>query len=260
MSIQELNGHEHIRRAPDAIELSMRDIAIAQLGIRSLARKTYPAGTLMMNPDAEVRYFYFIVAGCVQLYRLSPTGEQIFYDELRAGDCLSDLALIGDHRPAFAQAVADTTVELLSKRDFSRLIERSAAFTTALVRNMSKRMVHLDQRLYEAIALPMRVRLHAELLRLAHRRGNGALTIAPSPTHQELAFRIGSQREAVSKELARLSRDGILRSSRSSIVILRKQPIQDEIADWIDGAAECGAASGSSQARTDQCGYFGPPW
>jgi len=241
MIMQQANGHVHAGHPRDAIKLSMRDIAITELGIRSLARKTYPAGTLMMNPDAEVRYVYFIVAGRVRLYRLSPTGEQIFYDELRAGDCLSDLALIGDHRPAFAQAVADTTVELLSKSDFSQLAERCAAFNTALVRNMSERMVHLDQRLYEAIALPMRVRLHAELLRLARRRGDGTLIIAPSPTHQELAFRIGSQREAVSKELARLSRDGVLRCSRSSIVILQEQLIRDEIADWMDGAAELSA-------------------
>jgi CRP/FNR family cyclic AMP-dependent transcriptional regulator len=241
MSIQVLNGREHVGRAPGAIKLSMRDIAIAELGIKSLPRKMYPTGTLMMNPDAEVRYVYFIVAGRVRVYRLSPSGEQIFYDELGAGDCLSDLALIGDHRPAFAQAVVDTMVELLSKTDFSRLVERCSTFTTALVRSMSKQMVHLDQRLYEATALPMRVRLHAELLRLARRGGDGALMIVPSPTHQELAFRIGSQREAVSKELERLSRDGVLRCNRSSIVILREQPIRDEIADWMDGAAELSA-------------------
>lgn len=241
MSMQQAIGHAHIGRAPDAMKQLMRDIAIAELGIGSLTRKTYSAGALMMSPDTEIRYVCFILTGLVRLYRLSPTGEQIFYDELGVGDCLSDLAFIGDHRPAFAQALADTTVELLPKRDFSRLVERCAAFTEALVRNMSKRMVHLDQRLYEATALPMRVRLHAELLRLAHRREDGALTIAPAPTHQELAFRIGSQREAVSKELTRLSRDGVLKGSRSSIVIVQEQPIREEIADWMDGAAEFSA-------------------
>jgi CRP/FNR family transcriptional regulator, cyclic AMP receptor protein len=241
MSMQQANGQAHIGRAPDAMKQLMRDIAIAELGIGSLTRQTYPAGTLMMSPDAEVRSVCFIVSGRVRLYRLSPTGEQIFYDELGVGDCLSELAFIGDHKPAFAQAVADTTVELLPKSDFSRLIERCAAFTKALVTNMSKRMVHLDQRLYEATALPMRVRLHAELLRLARRRGDGALNITPAPTHQELAFRIGSQREAVSKELARLSRDGVLKCSRSSIVVVQEQPIRDEIADWMDGAAEFSA-------------------
>jgi CRP-like cAMP-binding protein len=130
MILQQANGHERAGQPPDAIKLSMRDIAIAELGVRSLARRIYPAGTLMMNPDAQVRYVYFIIAGRVRVYRLSPTGEQIFYDELGAGDCLSDLALVGDHRPAFVQAVADSTVELLPENDFSQLLERSAAFTT----------------------------------------------------------------------------------------------------------------------------------
>jgi len=66
MSIQELNEHEHVGRALDAIKLSMRDIAIAELGIKSLPRKTYLAGTLMMNPDMEIRSVCFIVSGRVR--------------------------------------------------------------------------------------------------------------------------------------------------------------------------------------------------
>jgi len=82
--------------------------------------------------------------------------------------------------------------------------------------------------------LPMKVRLHAELLRLARRQPDGLLSIEPPPTHQDLAVRIGSQREAVSKELARLSRLGVVHYNRSSIVLVDEDALRKEITDWTE--------------------------
>ena len=80
----------------------------------------------------------------------------------------------------------------------------------------------------------MKVRLHAELLRNSRRRRNGALIISPPPTHQDLASRIGSQREAVSKELNRLEREGVITRSRVAIEIVREGVLRQEITDWND--------------------------
>ena len=43
------------------------------------------------------------------------------------------------------------------------------------------------------------------------------LSFRPPPTHQDLAGRIGSQREAVSKELRRLEKDGVIMRGRAAI-------------------------------------------
>jgi CRP-like cAMP-binding protein len=80
----------------------------------------------------------------------------------------------------------------------------------------------------------MKVRLHAELLRISRRRRNGALIVSPPPTHQDLASRIGSQREAVSKELNRLEREGVITRSRVAIEIVREGVLRQEITDWND--------------------------
>jgi CRP-like cAMP-binding protein len=168
------------------------------------------------------------------LYRLSPAGEEVFYSEIGAGDCVVS-PLSGDGTsPTFAQAVADTLVEILSAPQLIKLMSESIAFNRALVAEMSKRIIELDRRLFEATILPMKVRLHAELLRLAHRRPDGMLSIEPPPTHQDLAVRIGSQRETVSKELARLSRLGMLHYSRSSILLVDEHGMRKEIAGWTE--------------------------
>lgn len=199
----------------------MRDVALSELQMPSLQRRSYRAGALIMAPDTEAQWACFcIVKGRVRRYWLSPIGEEIFYDELEAGDCLRSISHVSEDRgPMFAQALVDVEVEALPTAAFTMLMERSLAFNKVLVQDMSKQIMHLDRRLYEAMALPMKVRLQAELIRLAQRQPDGTLAIRPPPTHQVLAVRIGSQREAVSKELARLHRAGILEYNRSSIVL-----------------------------------------
>jgi CRP-like cAMP-binding protein len=110
-------------------------------------------------------------------------------------------------------------------------------FNQILVRELSDQMADLDRRLYESLVMPMRVRLHAELLRISRRRRDGTLIISPPPTHQDLASRIGSQREAVSKELKRLERDRVITRGRAVIHLVREDVLRKEITNWNDNAA-----------------------
>jgi len=77
------------------------------------------------------------------------------------------------------------------------------------VRNLSDRVVEFS-------TLAVNNRIHAELLRLVHTQmttrleGLAAVTIAELPTHQEIANRISTHREAVSRELARLEGQGLI--------------------------------------------------
>jgi DNA-binding transcriptional regulator YhcF (GntR family) len=96
-------------------------------------------------------------------------------------------------------------------------------------------MADLDRRLYENSVMPMKVRLHAELLRISRRR-DGALVISPPPTHQDLASRVGSQREAITKELKQLERDGVITRSRTVICLIREETLRKEISAWNDEA------------------------
>src|SRR6516225_7861500 len=171
-----------------------------------------------MQPETAPDSLYFVMDGRIRLYRLAPTGEQVFQGELGPGDCLKCPRILSQHEcHAFAEAIVDTTLEVLSKPLFDRLRRDSMLFNQILVRELIDQMADLDRRLYENSVMPMRVRLHAELLRIARRRRDGALVIFPPPTHQDLASRIGSQREAVSKELRRLERGGVIMRGRAAI-------------------------------------------
>jgi CRP/FNR family cyclic AMP-dependent transcriptional regulator len=79
----------------------------------------------------------------------------------------------------------------------------------------------LDRRVYEFSTLAVNNRIRAELLRIANlspRKGKCA-QIVPAPTHVEIASRVSTHREAVTRELTRLTRLGILERQGHVLVV-----------------------------------------
>jgi hypothetical protein len=78
-------------------------------------------------------------------------------------------------------------------------------------------------RIIEFRTLPVRGRVHAELLRLARiaapHLGHCIATIAPAPTHAAIASRIDTHREAVTREFNELSRMGLIKRNGRELVI-----------------------------------------
>jgi len=73
-------------------------------------------------------------------------------------------------------------------------------------------MRRLTARVVEFSTLAVRHRIQAELLRLAGALPSGANTaiLSPAPTHAEIASRISTHREAVTRELSWLEDKGII--------------------------------------------------
>ena len=85
---------------------------------------------------------------------------------------------------------------------------------TGLIRKLGDRVVEFS-------ALSVKSRIHAEILRLAK---NNLITentaeITPSPTHQDIASRISTHREAVSREISELTKNAILKRSEGKLIV-----------------------------------------
>ena len=74
----------------------------------------------------------------------------------------------------------------------------------------------MTERVYEFSTLVVRKRLIRELLRLAedNEQREGSASISPAPTHFDLAARISTHREAVSREMSALAKREADRKAR----------------------------------------------
>ena len=101
---------------------------------------------------------------------------------------------------------------LMSSAFFRELMERDSAFMSAVLNHLVGMLRSLTLRIVEFSTLAVKNRIHSELLRMARdsRDASGAYLISPAPTHSEIAQRISTHREAVSREISRLKQLGII--------------------------------------------------
>ncbi len=146
-------------------------------------------------------------------------GKMVAYRTIEAGAIFGELSAIdGEPRSASIEALTMLEVVRLSPDAFSRLIDDELDFTRALMRHLARQARTMTDRIYEFSTMVARSRLAAELLRLAA-AGTGDV-ISPAPTHHELASRISSHREAVSREMSQFAREGLLQKIDGQLEIL----------------------------------------
>ena len=88
------------------------------------------------------------------------------------------------------------------------------AYLVGLVRKLSDRVVEFS-------VLTVRNRIHSELLRLALERdgGGNTVTLSPAPRHADIASRMATHREAVTRELNALADNGLIDRQPGALII-----------------------------------------
>jgi CRP/FNR family transcriptional regulator, cyclic AMP receptor protein len=166
---------------------------------------------------------YFAVQGHVRvLIRTGPRKESILRD-IRNGEFFGELAAIdGQARSAAIVAVSSSIIAKMPSAVFRDVVHRYPDVCDQLLILLASQVRMLANRVNEFSAFDVRARIHAELLRLSRpaRAGDKQGVISPPPTHAELAARVSSHREAVTRELNRLKRAGILERRRGALVLL----------------------------------------
>jgi CRP-like cAMP-binding protein len=166
---------------------------------------------------------YFVVQGHVRVMIQAPSGKDSILRDIRDGQFFGELAAIDSlPRSAAILAVTDSIVAKMAPAVFRDTVHRHADVCDQLLILLSSQVRMLANRVNELGTLDVRGRIHSELLRLARPAQNGRreAVISPPPTHAELAARVSSRREAVTRELNSLARSGLLEKRRGALVLL----------------------------------------
>jgi CRP/FNR family transcriptional regulator, cyclic AMP receptor protein len=175
---------------------------------------------------------FFVFEGRIQIKNFSSGGREFIYSEVGKGDLFGEFSAL-DNLPRSASVVAieQSTVARMKAADFLDLLRSDFDLTLQLFRLLTVKARELSDRVLELIASSARQRLRFEISRLAAKgiREGGQIVIRPAPTHYELAARVGSQREVVTRELKRLVSLGHLHVNRQQIVVLDIERFSDEL-------------------------------
>jgi CRP/FNR family transcriptional regulator, cyclic AMP receptor protein len=156
---------------------------------------------------------FFIASGQTIVTIYSVAGKAISFRSLGPGDIFGEYAAIdGERRSASVEARSSCLIASMPANEFRKLLETEPVVALAVLKGLVRNVRSLTQRIYEFSTLAVNNRIQAELLRLASlapKEGKGAC-LKPAPTHAEIASRVSTHREAVTRELNRLSRIGII--------------------------------------------------
>jgi CRP-like cAMP-binding protein len=166
---------------------------------------------------------FFVLDGRVRVVLYSPTGRDVSFRDLGPGEVFGELAAIdGGTRSASVLAIEPTALVVMSRADFIALTQTHPEVAQALQRHLVALIRRYSQRVYELSTLGVEQRIRAEIVRLACERGDGssAVVIQPAPTLANIASLVGTTREAVSREIARLSREGLVQRRGNALMVL----------------------------------------
>lgn len=192
---------------PDGVRLELAALAV---------EKRFEAGETIFYEGDPCDGLYVIGEGTVKISKTSPSGREIMLAMESAPSSVAEVPLFDEGAyPATVKTLTPVVAYLLRKEDFRRFCLQHPEVPLRVFAILGKRLRQLVS-LIEAITFgSMRQRL-ARILLESYERGEIEETAL---THEELAMRLGTVREVVSRNLARFQAEGIVRMDRRRIVI-----------------------------------------
>ena len=181
-----------------------------------------PRGRLIMQHGDQTTEVFFLISGSAIGQLVAETGRQILFTEITAGEHFGELAALdGGERSITISASTDCVVATLTKADFHEVLLAYPQVGINLATELGARLRRMNERVFGLVMHDVETRVGIRLLQLAQRQEqlipDGE--ISDAPTHEGLASFIGSNREAVSRAIARFSKAGIIDTGRKQIVI-----------------------------------------
>lgn len=174
---------------------------------------------------------HFIASGSVRAHLYSPDGREVSYQDIFAGDMLGELAVI-DEQPRSTDIIAleATTSLIINKADYLYLLDSVPGLALATMQKMARMIRFLTDKFYEQGAMGVSQRVRKEVARIATDRGTAegsTIVVENMPSHEELANRALTRREAVTRELRQLEKQGAVKRSHRQMIILNMDALTE---------------------------------
>ena len=218
MDIAELLA-QHVLFA-DLSDEERKDIALIARN-RSIAR----GGTVFQKGD-DGDAMFGVLTGTIAIQIASSDGEHRTVNHLTQGELFGEIAII-DGQPRTADAVAsrDTSLMVIHRPDFWRLVDKHPKILVPLLHFLCARLRWLNAQTEESAFLNSEQRLARKLRHLSEAQAakmHGVRMREVAVSQTELSELVGISRESVNKILQGWKKDGLVEIGRGRV----------EIKDW----------------------------
>lgn len=218
------------------VNLDIEDIGriAAYQNLDASVRQNILAGTkgLKVQANQEILAYqeqgddvYFILEGQVRVNMISASGRQITYQLLETGDMFGELAAI-DGLPRSASVIAESDVVLaeMPGKQFMELAELHPKLALIIMQRLANLSRWLTSRVFEYHAYNVKGRIYLELIRMNGSQVNKSILLQLSD--RDMASRVGTTRENVTRIYSGLKKSGILQRDSTGIKVLDENALK----------------------------------
>ena len=188
----------------------------------------YASNDVILSKNSTDDNVYFVCSGGVRVSSFSAQGREASFNDKTAGDYFGELAAIdGGARAADVWAISDVTLLRLSSDSYLSLLARYPSVNRRVMNALVFNIRNLTDRIFEFTAMDVKMRILSEVCRLAsapgsveRKEGANQVLLDPFPKHHELASRVSTTREAVSRVIKQLQNEGLVEKQGSQKLLI----------------------------------------
>ncbi len=212
-------------------DLSPEELARVGSQIR---QRTLDAGEIILLAGQPVEALYVVRQGYVRVFESSAEGkEQVLFVVDRGGTFNDAAAFDGGLNPASAQAIdPGTSIYILPAPLMTHLVATNPRMAATVIRAMAGRIRHLATLVEDLSLRPITQRVAKVLLEESTPGGGVTLT------KHEIAARVGTVREVVSRVLRCLEQTGAITRLRDGTVQVDRLALDALLSDRVTAAPE----------------------
>lgn len=185
--------------------------------------RSYPAHAVLVTEDDHSDALYIILSGRIKAYGAGEDGREVVYGTQGPGEYFGEMTLDGGPRSASVMTLEPTSCAVVPGAEVREFMATHPDFAMHLVKKLI-RLVRASTSHVKSLALDDVYGRVARLLRLLARDEDGTLILPERLTHQDIAERVGSSREMVSRVLKPLTEGGWIELRGGRIALLKKLP------------------------------------
>jgi CRP/FNR family cyclic AMP-dependent transcriptional regulator len=200
----------------------LNEAVIRQIAEQGKVRR-YPAGSIIINEDDPGEAIFIILSGRVKTYSVNAAGREVIYNTHGPGEYLGEISLDGGTRSASVVTLEPTTCSIVQGAELREFMRQHPEFAEHLVLKLIRLLRRSTLRVKSLALMDVYGRV-AQLINTESELEDGVRIVRERYTQQDIADRVGSSREMVSRILKDLTLGGYISVTGRRIVVHRKLP------------------------------------
>ena len=185
--------------------------------------RSFPKNTVLVQEGDKSDQLYVVLSGRLKVFLADSDGKEIIVDTLGPNQYFGEMALDGEPRSASVMTMEASKLAVVQREDFKKFLTENPDAALQLIDALIQRARNLTRTVGNLALLDVYGRV-ARLLLDNSVEESGRLVVEEHMSQQEIAKRVGSSREMVSRILSDLREGKYISMVNNRIVIQHQLP------------------------------------